>query len=181
VTPSDRELVDALVRARDARAFEALYDRHTPLMYGLALRLVGGHEGEAREVVQDAWIRAAERLSAFAWQATLSTWLCGVVVNCTRELSRAKGRDLGLNLDDLPLAGDDARLAGTVDRVDLERALAKLPDGYRHVLVLHDVEGFTHDEIGELLGMRPGTSKSQLARARTAMRRLMEEGNRDGT
>ncbi len=169
----DRTLVGLLLARRGERAFDLLYDRHTPLMYGLALRLSGGDEREAAEIVHDAWVRAVERLPTFAWRAELSTWLCGIVVNRARELWRDAGRDAGPPIEDLALPADDARLSGTFDRLDLERALHALPPGYRHVLVLHDVEGYTHPEIAGLLGIAEGTSKSQLARARASMRRAL--------
>jgi RNA polymerase sigma factor (sigma-70 family) len=177
VSRDDRSLVDAVVKRRDERAFGALYDRHTGAMYGLALRLTGGDAAEAQSIVHDAWVRAAERLTTFEWRSELRSWLCGFVVRCTRELARDAGRHAGPAIDDLPLGGADARLSGTLARVDLERAVAGLPAGYRVVFVLHDVEGYTHEEIAAHLGIVPGTSKSQLAHARAALRRaLMPEG-----
>lgn len=169
----DRSLVDAVVNRRDERAFGALYDRHTGAMYGLALRLAGGDAAEAQSIVHDAWVRAAERLATFEWRSQLRSWLCGFVVRCTQELARDAGRHAGPAIDDLPLGGADARLSGTLARVDLERAVAGLPAGYRVVFVLHDVEGYTHEEIAAHLGIVPGTSKSQLAHARAALRRAL--------
>jgi RNA polymerase sigma factor (sigma-70 family) len=173
VSDDDRSLVDAVLRRRDERAFGALYDRHTAVMYGLALRLTGGDASEAQAIVHDAWVRAVERLAGFEWRSTLGSWLCGFVVRCAWELARDAGRHAGPAIDDLPLGGEDARLAGIFARVDLERAVAGLPAGYRLVFVLHDVEGYTHDEIAAHLGIVPGTSKSQLAHARAALRRAL--------
>lgn len=180
--PEDRSLVDAVTRRRDARAFGILYDRHTPVMYGLALRLSRGAEPEAEDVVHDAWIRAIERLEVFEWRSALRTWLCGFVVKRWREVRR--GRDSPGATDEMaaPAGADrqlepsaDQRLEGTADRVDLERAVRRLADGYREVLVLHDIQGFTHEEIGTLLGIETGTSKSQLSRARRALRRMLTD------
>jgi RNA polymerase sigma-70 factor (ECF subfamily) len=173
VSDDDRSLVDAVLRRRDERAFGALYDRHTAVMYGLALRLTGGDASEAQAIVHDAWVRAVERLAGFEWRSTLGSWLCGFVVRCAWELARDAGRHAGPAIDDLPLGREDARLAGIFARVDLERAVAGLPAGYRLVFVLHDVEGYTHDEIAAHLGIVPGTSKSQLAHARAALRRAL--------
>lgn len=157
----------------DERAFAALYDRHTPAMYGLGLRLAGGDARDAEDIVHEAWMRAAERLGEFAGRSTLRTWLCGFVVNCWREHVRARG-DREWPLDEVAEAGtDDGELTGTLDRLELERGLRALAPGYREVLVLHDVEGYSHEEIAELRGVAVGTSKSQLARARRALRRML--------
>ncbi len=173
MTSDDRSLVDAVIGRRDERAFGALYDRHSGAMYGLALRLAGGDAPEAQAIVHDAWVRAVERLAAFEWRSELRSWLCGFVVRCARELARDGGRHVGPAIEDLSLGAEDLRLSGTFARVDLERAVAGLPAGYRLVFVLHDVEGYTHVEIADHLGIAPGTSKSQLAHARAALRRVL--------
>jgi RNA polymerase sigma-70 factor (ECF subfamily) len=175
----DRRLVDRVIRQRDERAFGALYDRHTTYLYRLALRLTGGDELEANDLVHDAWVRATERLSTFQWKAQLRTWLAGFVINAARERRRAEPDDVPL--DAVIVADSEPPLAGGFDRVDLERALSALAPGFRQVLVLHDVEGYTHEEIGRLLGIEPGTSKSQLSRARAAMRRLLGEATARST
>ena len=168
----DRRLIARVVQHRDQLAFGILYDRHTTHLYRLALRLTGGHEADASDAVHDAWVRAAERLATFQWKAQLRTWLAGFVVNAVREQRRAEP-------DDVPPDGvvveSEAPLTGGHERIDLERALSALAPGFRQVLVLHDVEGYTHEEIGQLLGIEPGTSKSQLSRARAAMRRSLGE------
>lgn len=175
----DRRLVEAVARRGDPRAFHRLYERHTPAMYGLALRLSAGAEADAEDVVHDAWIRAVERLDSFEWRSALQSWLCGFVVYRWREIRRARGHEssgpastTGGPWSDEPSA-PDARLDATADRVDLERAVRHLADGYREVLVLHDIHGFTHEEIGTLLGIETGTSKSQLSRARRILRRSL--------
>ncbi|MBL8999014.1 MAG: sigma-70 family RNA polymerase sigma factor, partial [Gemmatimonadetes bacterium] len=149
---------------RDEEAFRSLYRRHTPALYALARRLMADEQA-AGDVVQDAWVRAVAGLGRFAWQSALRTWLSSIVVNCCRERWSARGD----RFDDIPLDAS-ARADDPLLRVDLERALASLPTGYRTVLVLHDVEGYTHEEIAAQLGVEPGTSKSQLSRARRALR-----------
>jgi RNA polymerase sigma-70 factor, ECF subfamily len=157
----------------DERAFASLYDRHTPALYRLALRLAGGSEPEAEEITHDAWVRAVERLATFEWRATLRTWLCAFVVRCARERDRLAARSWHV-MDDLPADADDVALRDAYDRLDLERAITGLAEGFRQVFVLHDVEGYTHQEIADLLGIEPGTSKSQLFRARRALRQALE-------
>lgn len=174
-SPEDRTLVEAVLSRGDQRAFAALYDRHTPALYGLALKLAAGDRAAADEVIQDAWIRASDRFARFEWRSELRTWLSGFVVNCAREVVRPfEKQGVALVEDDVELGSDDPGISGAFDRLDLERGLAALPPGYREVLVLHDIEGYAHDEIAELLHVATGTSKSQLTRARRALRRLLD-------
>lgn len=166
----DRDLVDRVIRNGDERAFAALYAHHTPALYGLALRLAGGADADAQDIVHDVWVRAASRFAEFEWRSALATWLSGFVVRRWRELARQQHREGSAPIDDDVVGFEDTELEGTFDRMMLERAVAGLAPGYRAVLVLHDVHGYTHDEIGTLLGIQDGTSKSQLARARRALR-----------
>lgn len=167
---SDRALAERVSRDGDERAFRVLYRRHTPVLYPFALRLLGGDELEAEDAVQETWIRATRALSGFRWEASLRTWLLGILLNVCRNLFRRRDRRwLELKEDPVaPVPGVDAEA-----RIDLESAIALLPPGYRSVLVLHDVEGHRHEEIGALLEISPGTSKSQLFHARRALRALL--------
>jgi len=167
---SDRELADLIIRVGDEEAFRALYRRHSPKIFQFVLRLLGGDVAEAEDVMQETWLRAARALGAFRWESAFSSWMSGIALNRVRELARKKRRSL------VEVEGDWEVAVSPSDagrRIDLERALALLPPGFRTVLVLHDVEGFTHQEIGERLGITDGTSKSQLHGARRAMRRIM--------
>jgi RNA polymerase sigma-70 factor (ECF subfamily) len=168
--PTDRELVAQIVRRSDEDAFRVLFRRFTPRLFALARRLLAGDEADADDVVQEAWVRAAGRLGEFGWRSSLSTWLSGFVINCARERLRRRRPDAAdpETLEALPGPVGIAGLA-----LDLDAAIARLPDGYRTVLVLHDVEGYTHDEIATLVGIAPGTSKSQLFQARRAIRRAL--------
>lgn len=178
MTGDDRVLVDAVVRRGDERAFTTLYARHTPALYGLALRLTGGDDTDAQDIVHDAWVRAVARFTGFEWRSALSTWLCGFIVLRWREMDKQRRRENDTSFDDDAVGVDDRQLEGTFDRVVLEQAVARLAAGYREVLVLHDVHGYTHDEIGALLGIDAGTSRSQLSRARRALRNAL--GVREG-
>jgi RNA polymerase sigma factor (sigma-70 family) len=168
---ADRELVGNYLRRREEASFLSLYRRHTPALFGLAVRLCAGERGDAEEIVQEAWVRAAQSLPSFRWSSSLRTWLSGIVVNSWRELARARSRE-ALRVDvDAPCAAEHE--VPLPARIDLAQAVRELPDGFRAVLLLHDVEGFTHEEIGRLLGIETGTAKSQLARAREALRRRL--------
>ncbi len=168
----DRTLVERVLERGDERAFRELYRRHTPYLYQFALRVLGGHEQEAEDVIQEAWIRAVNGLAAFRWEAGLRTWLGGIVLNQCRALFRRRER---MWLEAVPIP-ETASVPAPVDHVDLERALARLPDGYRTVLVLHDLEGYRHEDIARALGTTEGTSKSQLHRARRAIRGMLDAG-----
>jgi RNA polymerase sigma factor (sigma-70 family) len=158
--------VDAVVRRGDESSFDALYDRHTPYLYRLALRLQGGDAAAAADLVHDSWVAAAPKLAEFAWHSALRTWLAGFVVNHARRAWRdAPPAATHHDLVEEP-AFDTAVLA----RIDVERALTTLPAGARQILVLHDLEGWTHPQIAEQLSIDPGTSKSQLSRARALLR-----------
>jgi RNA polymerase sigma-70 factor (ECF subfamily) len=166
----DRTLAEAFLRG-DEPAFRELYRRHTPRVYALVRRLLGGRRQDADDVVQETWLRAARGLAGFRWDAAFGTWLVGIAVNVSREAWRRQPPGLPVSEDPaVAVTGPDG------GRIDLERALLALADGYRQVLVLHDVWGLTHDEVGRALGIDPGTSKSQLSRARRALRERLCAG-----
>jgi RNA polymerase sigma-70 factor (ECF subfamily) len=167
---SDRELAGSVVAAGDEAAFRVLYRRHAPTVYRFTLRLTGGDVAEAEDLMQETWLSASRGLARFEWKSAFRTWLMGIALNQFRELARKKGRRIATVEGEweVPAAGADLG-----HRLDLERALQLLPPGFRTVLVLHDVEGFTHREIGEQLGITDGACKSQLHEARRAMRRLL--------
>ena len=164
----DRALVAQFERTRSESAFRELYRRHTPYLYGLAYRLAAAAPDSAEDLVEETWLRAIGALDTFGWRSRLRSWLAGILVNCHREQARRAART------EPGLAGD-AVSVGRADpdpgvAIDLERLLARLADGYREVVVLHHVYGYTHAEIGELLGISEGTSKSQLARGLARLR-----------
>ncbi len=151
-------------------AFRALYRAHTPALYALALRLTGGDQHEAEDLVQETWVRATRRLSTFRGESALRTWLCGVLVNVRRERMRSAWRMVdGLDVEAVSPPRDDAAF-------DLERAITALPEGARDIFILHDIYGYEHREIAEMLGVVEGTSKSQLSRARTLLRKALSPG-----
>ena len=179
----DLRLVRAAA-AGDARAFEQLYRRHLRRIYGLCCRLVNGDERRAEQATQDAFVRAWEKLGSFRGDSQFSTWLHRLTVNLVLGEYRLLRR--WVSLDDLIVeTADDAQGEGDAafgehpqqrigERLDIERALAKLPPGARSVLLLHDVEGYKHEEIAELTGIAVGTSKAQLHRARKLMKEWLK-------
>lgn len=168
--PSDRTLASAIVGHGDESSFRTLYRRHTPSLYPFVLRVVGGADAEAEDVVQETWLRAVRGLPRFRWDSSFRTWLMGIGLNRAREVLRKRKRRG--EITELPDVGEDP--PPLADRMDLERAIQCLPDGYRTVLILHDVEGFTHPEISERLDIAIGTSRSQLHHARRALRKMLD-------
>jgi RNA polymerase sigma-70 factor (ECF subfamily) len=165
---SDGTLGAAVLRG-DESAFRALYRRHTPRLRRLIARLVGGVNADADDAVQEAWMRAVRGLGQFRRESSFSTWIGSIAIRVCHETFRRQKR-WSFEGGELP----DTLASAPVhvhDRLDLESAMARLPEGYRAVLVLHDVEGFTHGEIAAQLGIAEGTSKSALSRARRAVRR----------
>lgn len=166
---SDQALVEKYLSARDETSFRELYRRQTPALYALALRLCGS-EADAHDAIQETWIRACSALSTFQWRSSLKTWLTGVLVNCVREQSRKHARHREEELtDDWPTEIFEP----IKERLNLDQAIRRLADGYRQVLTLHDVEGYTHEEISGLLDITVGTSKSQLHHARVRLRQFL--------
>lgn len=157
----------------DAAAFEALYRRHSARVHGVVLRLAGWQRARAEDLVQDAFLQAWRTLPQWRGDAAFGTWLHRLAVNTAlMDLRARRARpeldgDDGDALDALPSLDSGQRAA---IGLDLDRAVASLPPRARAVLVLHDVEGWTHQEIGEALDMAVGSSKSQLHRARGLLR-----------
>ncbi len=170
----DAEQADvAAAMTGDRRAFERLYRLHGQRIYALCLRMTGDRSA-AEELVQDAFVRAWHKLSTFRGDAAFSTWLHRVTVNVVLSKRKQDGvrRDRTVEDDDV-VAAAPARAVSIGDRVDLEAAIGGLPPGARRVFVLHDIEGYTHEEIGELLGITSGGSKAQLHRARMLLREAL--------
>jgi RNA polymerase sigma factor (sigma-70 family) len=169
---TEAELIGAVQRGDDERAFRELYRQHTPAMYAMALRLLARNAADAEDAIQEAWLRAVRGLGGFRGDSTLRTWLVGIAVRCALEIGRRRRRPVDR-------AGDDAIVRPPdLERLDLEAALAALADGYREIVVLHDVHGYTHGEIAGLLGIDEGTSRSQLSRARQTLRRVLTGDSR---
>ena len=171
---ADSERADvALAQAGDAQAFERLYRAHVNRIHSLVRRMVGG-DADTDELVQDVFVRAWQRLGSFRGEAAFSTWLHRLAVNLVLNWVKGAGRGRKLFDDNAALEFAPSRGARPDLAMDLEDALVKLPRGARQILVLHDVEGFRHEEIADLLGIASGTSKAQLHRARMLMRGHLE-------
>ncbi len=171
----ERQLIER-VRAGDAVAERQLYDAHVTQVYRLAYRLAGDDD-LAQDLTQETFIRAFERLAEFRGEAAFGTWLHAiattVALNGLRKVKRFRRREA--DLEEGELVGSERREAEPDLKHKLARAVDDLPLKYRTVFVMHDVEGYTHEEIGAALGMPPGTSKAQLSRARARLRQALAE------
>jgi RNA polymerase sigma-70 factor (ECF subfamily) len=178
----DHVLVGAAAQG-DARAFEVLYRRHSRRVYAVVWRLCGGHAARAEDLVQEAFIRAWQALPGFRYQSAFSTWLHRLAVNTALMELRGRAGGQDLESDDAALewqSSTDTAGVRTREQLDLERAVATLPERARAVLVLYDIEGWKHEEIAAELGMAVGSSKAHLHRARQLLRnRLGGEHERD--
>lgn len=170
VSEEDQHWIDGAL-AGDARAFEHLYRKHAGRVYALCLRMTG-NPSLAEELAQDAFVRAWEKLDTFRGNSQFGTWLhrltVNVVLTALRSRNRRNEREFGL--DDLShlTAEMPPREPGVME--DLEKAIASLPAGARTVFVLHDVEGYKHEDIAQMTGTAAGTCKAQLHRARRLLR-----------
>lgn len=176
-TAGDARGIDDVVRRAqegDVDAFEILYRANASAVFGLCRRMTGD-QARARELVQDIFVRAWERLTTFRGECTLATWLHRLGANVVLEHLRARKRE-GLRMID----GDEddfgsRSTTGQLDaRIDLDAALLRLPAGARVVFVLHDIEGYSHDEIARMTGIASGTARAQLWRARRALMTLLD-------
>jgi RNA polymerase sigma-70 factor (ECF subfamily) len=171
----------ALVRAAgqgDTRAFEQLYRKHARRTYAAVWRLSGGQAARAEDLVQDAFVRAWQALPSFRFESAFSTWLHRLAINTALMQIRSRSGGEDLEVDDTALdfvPTHDTAGQRTRDRLDLERVIATLPPRARAVLVLHDIEGYKHEEIAAELGMAVGSSKAQLHRARGLLRARLGE------
>jgi RNA polymerase sigma-70 factor (ECF subfamily) len=159
--------------AGDVRAFERLYRAHVGRIHALARRMMG--DADAGEITQDVFVRAWEKLATFRGEAAFGTWLHRVAINVIMaQRAKLATRRSRFVEDEIALESAPAPRGRADERMDFEGALGRLPEGARQVFVLHDVEGFRHEEIGRMLGVTTGTSKAQLHRARMLLRRHMD-------
>ena len=184
----DPELL-ARAQAGDHHAFAQLYSLHKRRIYSLCLRMVG-NVAEAEDLTQEAFLQLHRKIATFRGDSAFSTWLHRLAINVVLMQLRKKGLSL-ISLDEAmePSADDspsrsfgapDLSLAGAIDRLVLERAVAELPAGYRLIFILHDVEGFEHNEIAGMLDCSIGNSKSQLHKARLKLRDALRAQSPEG-
>jgi RNA polymerase sigma-70 factor, ECF subfamily len=174
---SETQLV-ARAQRGDEEAFATLFEMHKRRVYSLCLRMTG-NTAEAEDLAQEAFLQLFRKISTFRGESAFSTWLHRLAVNVVLMHLRKKGLQQ-VSLDEVDSSQDepvkrdygdyDQRLMGSVDRISLTRAIAELPPGYRTVFVLHDVEGYEHNEIAEIMKCSVGNSKSQLHKARMKLR-----------
>jgi len=173
----------------DAAAFERLYRLHNRRVYSLCLRMVG-NTAEAEDLTQEAFLQLFRKIATFRGESAFSTWLHRLAVNVVlMRLRKKSAAETSLEEVTEPdeesggprrdFGGPDLQLTGSIDRVNLQRAVEQLPPGYKAVFVLHDVQGFEHNEIAEIMSCSIGNSKSQLHKARMRLRELLQETLRD--
>ncbi len=174
VIGTEAELV-ARCRAGDAGAFETLYRRHAGRLFSLAVRMAGSPE-EGEDLLQEIFMQAYRKLGTFQGDAAIGTWLYRLALNHCVDFVRSRRARMARvtgTLDDESAIEPSAPHETPVVRLDLERAIARLPQGCREAFVLHDVEGFDHKEVARLLGIAEGTSKSQVFKARVKLRAML--------
>lgn len=176
---SDYDLAQASSQG-DMAAFETLYERHHRRVYSLCLRMVA-NSTEAEDLAQEVFIQLFRKLGSFRGESAFTTWLHRLTVNHVLMHFRKKGVKLEKTTEEGEIGEIQDLIQGTgerprfVDRIALDKAISELPPGYRTVFVLHDVEGFEHEEIGNMLGVSTGTSKSQLHKARMRLREFLNK------
>jgi len=179
--PAGRAAELALVercRRGDLGAFEELYRVHARRIFSLAVRMLG-NTADAEDLLQEIFLSAHRKLDSFRGESALGTWLYRLATNQILDYVRSRAARTGQltdGLDDAAVIADafGHRLGDrAIDRIDLERALAQLPDGCRAAFVLHDVQGLEHSEVADVLGIAEGTSKSQVHKARLRLRALL--------
>ncbi|HEY2546399.1 MAG TPA: RNA polymerase sigma factor [Candidatus Acidoferrum sp.] len=182
---------EAIRRAHngDAAAFEFLYRLHSRRVYALCLRMVGDVTA-AEDLTQDTFLLLFRKIHTFRHESAFSTWLHRLTVNLVLMHLRKKSPptvsveatpdpDDETDWPSIDVGVPDPLLVGSIDRVNLERCIEQLPAGYRAVFVLHDIQGYQHNEIGKMLGRSQGNSKSQLHKARMRLRELLQEDQRE--
>jgi RNA polymerase sigma-70 factor, ECF subfamily len=169
-------------RQGDLGAFDEVYRAHSRKLYGLAVRMLG-NPADAEDMLQEIFLAAHRKLDSFRGESALGTWLYRLAVNlCLDYLRSRTGRAIHMTdaLADDPVLADASshRLAErAVTKMDLERAIAQLPEGCRTAFLLHDVQGLEHQEVGEIMGIAEGTSKSQVHKARMRLRTLLSRAS----
>jgi RNA polymerase sigma-70 factor (ECF subfamily) len=172
-----------LAQRGDSKAFELIYRRHSPRVYSLCLRLVGDPV-EAEDFLQDVFLQLFRKIHTFRGESAFSTWLYRLAANqvfmrfrkkklTMNSLESPTESDDESNSTELQIAVTDLRLSGLFDRINLQAAIKQLPEGYKAIFILHDVQGYEHNEIAKILGCSVGNSKSQLHKARKRLREVL--------
>jgi RNA polymerase sigma-70 factor, ECF subfamily len=191
IEPGELPEAEAILLAQqgNAAAFERLYRLHNRRVYSLCLRMVG-NTAEAEDLTQEAFLQLFRKIATFRGESAFSTWLHRLAVNVVlMKLRRKSGNESSLEQMTEPdeesgtprrdFGTVDLTLVGSLDRINLQRAVEQLPPGYKAIFVLHDVQGYEHNEIAEIMGCSIGNSKSQLHKARMRLRDLLQEVMRE--
>lgn len=180
VRAADLALVER-IRSGDGAAFEELYQQYATRLYNLAYRMASSAQ-DADDLLQDIFLLAYRKVSSFRGESSLGTWLYRLAMNHCLDVLRSRQAKMSQQTDSLdaenaaPVASPGTPAMGAVSRIDLERAIGTLPRACRAAFLLHDVEGFGHNEVGTILGISEGTSKSQVHKARLRIRAYLTQG-----
>jgi RNA polymerase sigma-70 factor, ECF subfamily len=191
ITSDKLSEADAIQRARDGdrAVFECLYRLHSRRVYAVCLRMLG-NTNEAEDLTQEVFLLLLRKIHTFRGESAFSTWLHRLAVNLVLmhlrknsppivSIEATPDPDDETGSQSIDIGGPDLRLEGSIDRINLERCIERLPVGYRIMFVLHDIQGYQHNEIAEILGRSVGVSKSQLHKARKRLRDMLHELQRE--
>ncbi len=163
----DKLLIRSFLLTRSEYVFRQLYRTYAEDIYRMIFFLTNRNKQASEDIIQETWLRAIEKLADFKYRSSFKTWLCGIAINCCREHNRK-------NKFYIPSFEEESDTRHLLEiKMDVIKALSFLPEGYREILILHDLEGMKHREISVLLGITEGTSKSQLFNARRSIKKLL--------
>jgi len=171
LSSEDRLLVKHFLTSGEEHDFLLIYRKFSGSLFRLAMHLTGHNQALSSDILQDTWVTVVEKLAGFAWHSSLRTWITGIMINKFRESARKQQMHINLAEVDTQIVNPSSHFS----KMDLKKAIDELSEGYRMVLILHDIEGFKHREIAVTLGITEGTSKSQLFQARKRMRALISD------
>lgn len=180
IEPSSDYALARRAAESDMSAFEEIYDRHHRRVYSICMRMLQ-NATEAEDLTQEVFIQLYRKISSFRGDSAFTTWLHRLTVNQVlmhfrkRSVKMEKTTEEGETPVQIVNGTENPRQMPVVDRIALDAAIAQLPPGYRSVFVLHDIEGYEHEEVAKILGCSVGTSKSQLHKARLKMRKLLQK------
>jgi RNA polymerase sigma factor (sigma-70 family) len=170
VDPVLHHLITEFLNNRNEKTFMRIYDSLTPALYRTALSFMGFLKTDAEDAVQDTWLTAVKKLDTFEYRSSFKTWITGILINKCREKTRLNG----IKQTDVTGFSNALKTETSIHGIDIENGMGMMSQASREVFVLHDILGFKHHEISEMLNIHEGTSKSQLFKARSVMKDFLK-------